>query len=55
MIVPAAKCEELMKEGRALHHCVGAGDTYMARDGKRVQLDPLPAKERKAGSSVLYH
>lgn len=31
MIVPAAKCEELMREGRALHHCVGANDTYMKR------------------------
>ena len=31
MIVPAAKCEELMKEGRALHHCVGASDTYMKK------------------------
>lgn len=31
MIVPAAKCEELMREGRALHHCVGASDTYMKR------------------------
>lgn len=29
MIVPAAKCEELMKEGRTLHHCVGSSDTYM--------------------------
>ena len=34
MIVPAAACEELMKEGRALHHCVGASDTYMARMAK---------------------
>ena len=55
MIVPAAKCEELMKEGRALHHCVGAGRHLHGADGKRVQLYPLPAKERKAGSSVLYH
>lgn len=31
MIVPAAKCEELMREGRTLHHCVGASDTYMKR------------------------
>lgn len=31
MIVPAAKCEELMVEGRILHHCVGASDTYMKR------------------------
>lgn len=29
MIIPAGKCEELMKEGRELHHCVGASDTYM--------------------------
>lgn len=31
MIVPAAKCEELMREGRTLHHCVGANDTYMKK------------------------
>ena len=31
MIVPAAKCEELMREGRTLHHCVGTNDTYMKR------------------------
>lgn len=31
MIVPAAKCEELMAEGRTLHHCVGASDTYMKK------------------------
>lgn len=31
MIVPAGKCEELIEEGRALHHCVGASDTYMNR------------------------
>lgn len=31
MIVTAAKCEELMREGRALHHCVGANDTYMKK------------------------
>lgn len=31
MIVPAAKCEELMREGRTLHHCVGASDLYMNR------------------------
>lgn len=29
MIVPAAKCEELMREGQTLHHCVGASTTYM--------------------------
>lgn len=31
MIIPAAKCEELMVEGRTLHHCVGASDTYMKK------------------------
>lgn len=31
MIVPAAKCIELVREGRILHHCVGAGTTYMER------------------------
>ena len=29
MIVPAAKCKELMTEGRTLHHCVGMNDRYM--------------------------
>lgn len=31
MIIPAGKCEELIKEGRALHHCVGRNDTYMRK------------------------
>lgn len=31
MIVPAAKCEELMNEGRTLHHCVGRDDHYMTK------------------------
>ena len=31
MIVPAAKCEELMREGRILHHCVGASSRYMEK------------------------
>lgn len=31
MIVPAAKCEELMREGRLLHHCVGASLSYMEK------------------------
>lgn len=31
MIVPAAKCEELMIEGRTLHHCVGRDDNYMKK------------------------
>lgn len=31
MIVPAAKCEELMIEGRLLHHCVGRNDNYMQK------------------------
>lgn len=29
MIVPAGCCEELVEEGRALHHCVGANDFYI--------------------------
>lgn len=29
VIVPAAKCKELMTEGRTLHHCVGMNDRYM--------------------------
>ncbi len=29
IIVPAAKCEELIAESRKLHHCVGTSDTYM--------------------------
>ena len=31
LIVPAAKCEELMREGRLLHHCVGASSSYMEK------------------------
>ena len=31
MIIPAVKCKELMKEGKELHHCVGASDIYMKR------------------------
>lgn len=29
MIIPAGKCEELIAEGRKLHHCVASGDMYM--------------------------
>ena len=37
MIIPAGKCEELVREGQQLHHCVGASDLYMDRmaEGKR--------------------
>ena len=31
MIIPAGKCEELVREGQQLHHCVGASDLYMDR------------------------
>lgn len=31
MIVPAGNCEELMEEGRKLHHCVGASEIYMSK------------------------
>lgn len=31
MIIPAGKCEELMIEGRKLHHCVGRDDYYMKK------------------------
>lgn len=36
MIIPAGACEELIKEGRSLHHCVGRDDNYMKKmaDGK---------------------
>ncbi len=36
MIIPAGKCEELVKEGQELHHCVGASTNYMKKmaDGK---------------------
>lgn len=30
-IIPAGRCEELIKEGRILHHCVGASDRYMEK------------------------
>lgn len=36
MIVPAGTCEELVAEGRALHHCVGSGETYMRRMAKGI-------------------
>ncbi|MDO4647943.1 MAG: PcfJ domain-containing protein, partial [Eubacteriales bacterium] len=31
MFIPAGKCEELIQEGRTLHHCVGSSTTYMNR------------------------
>ena len=31
MIVPALRCEDLMREGRILHHCVGASSIYMEK------------------------
>ena len=31
MIVPALRCEDLMREGRILHHCVGASSRYMEK------------------------
>ncbi len=31
IIIPAGKCKELVQEGRALHHCVGASDQYMRK------------------------
>lgn len=34
IFIPAGKCEELLEEGRALHHCVGASDIYMNRMAK---------------------
>lgn len=36
IIIPAGACEELIKEGRSLHHCVGRDDNYMKKmaDGK---------------------
>lgn len=29
IFIPAGRCEELIEEGRTLHHCVGASDIYM--------------------------
>lgn len=29
--IPAGKCEELIKEGRELHHCVGSSTRYMEK------------------------
>ena len=31
IIIPAGKCEELVTEGRKLHHCVGASTNYMEK------------------------
>ena len=36
MIIPAGKCEELMEEGRSLHHCVGSSDVYMQKMAKGI-------------------
>ncbi len=36
MIVPAAKCEELVREGQMLHHCVGASTNYMEKMAKGI-------------------
>lgn len=30
-IIPAETCEELIREGQALHHCVGSSNRYMLR------------------------
>lgn len=37
IFIPAGTCEELVEEGRTLHHCVGASTRYMERmaEGKR--------------------
>lgn len=34
IFIPAGKCEELIKEGRQQHNCVGASDIYMNRMAK---------------------
>ena len=31
LMIPARSCRDLVEEGRALHHCVGNGDTYMKK------------------------
>lgn len=31
MIIPAGRCEELINEGKTLHHCVGASTRYMEK------------------------
>ena len=31
VFIPAGKCEELIKEGRELHHCVGSSTRYMEK------------------------
>lgn len=36
MIIPAGKCEELKREGKELHHCVGASDIYMKKMAEGV-------------------
>lgn len=36
MIVPALRCEDLMREGRILHHCVGASSRYMEKMAKGI-------------------
>lgn len=34
VMIPAVKCEELMVEGRTLHHCVGRDNHYMGKMAK---------------------
>lgn len=34
MIIPAGNCEELVEEGRTLHHCVGSSTIYMDKMAK---------------------
>lgn len=34
IIRPASSAAEIIREGTALHHCVGASDTYMSRHAK---------------------
>lgn len=33
-VIPAGRCEELIAEGRVLHHCVGSSDQYMEKMAK---------------------
>lgn len=35
-IIPAGTCEELVREGRELHHCVGSSEIYMERMAKGI-------------------
>ncbi|MGN1158233.1 MAG: PcfJ domain-containing protein [Agathobacter sp.] len=47
IIRPAKSAEEIILEGRALHHCVGSSDTYMRRHAKGTSYILLMRRKDK--------